>query len=339
MNRVFKQRHLLLIILFVLASLLSLKWAQISEQPVIAQLGPPITAAGDEPIEPIPMQVSLNMGKVVLGKQLFHDPKLSSTNNISCASCHDLTMGGTDRKALSIGINGEIGTINSPTVLNNSFHFKQFWDGRASSLEEQIEGPIHAPNEMGSSWPEIVEKLKQSPEYVSAFDKLYEKDISADHIKDAIATFERSLYTPNSRFDQFLRGDTTALTKEEKEGYRRFKGYGCVACHQGVLLGGNMYQKFGVFGDYIKERGNETKADLGRYNVTGKEEDRYMFKVPSLRNISLTAPYFHDGSAKTLDEAVKVMVHYQLGRDAEQKDTDLIIQFLKTLNGEIKEVA
>ncbi len=339
MNRVFKQRHLLLIILFVLASLLSLKWAQINEQPVIAQLGPPISAAGDEPIEPIPMQIPLNMEKVVLGKQLFNDPKLSKTNTISCASCHDLTMGGTDRKALSVGIDGQLGTINAPTVLNNSFHFKQFWDGRASSLEEQIEGPIHAPNEMGSSWPEIVEKLRQSPEYVSAFDKLYEQDISADHIKDAIATFERALYTPNSRFDQFLRGNTSALTKEEKEGYRRFKGYGCVACHQGVLLGGNMYQKFGVFGDYIKERGNETKADLGRYNVTGKEEDRYMFKVPSLRNISLTAPYFHDGSAETLDKAVKVMVNYQLGREADQKDIDLIIQFLKTLNGEIKEVA
>ncbi|NJM65445.1 MAG: cytochrome-c peroxidase [Acaryochloris sp. RU_4_1] len=339
MSRMFKKRHLLLVILFVLASLLSLKWTQMTEQPVIAQLGPPITAAGDEPIEPIPLHVSLNMEKVILGKQLFHDPKLSKNNTISCASCHDLTMGGIDRRAHSLGINGQIGAINAPTVLNNSFHFKQFWDGRASSLEEQVDGPIHAANEMGSSWPEIIEKLKQSPEYVNAFDKLYEKDISADHIKDAIATFERSLYTPNSRFDQFLRGNANALSDPEKEGYRRFKGYGCVACHQGVLLGGNMYQKFGVFGDYIKERGNETKADLGRYNVTGKAEDRYMFKVPSLRNISLTAPYFHDGSVKTLDEAVKVMVKYQLGREPNQKDVDLIIQFLKTLNGEIKEVA
>jgi len=338
-NRVFKKRHLLFIFLFFLASLLTLMLTQMTEQPGIAKLGPPITASGDEPIEPIPMQVSLNMEKVVLGKQLFHDPKLSKTNNISCASCHDLTKGGTDRRARSLGINGQIGDINSPTVLNNSFHFKQFWDGRADSLEEQIEGPIHADKEMGSSWPEIIEKLKQSPEYVSVFDKLYEKDISANNIKDAIATFERSLYTPNSPFDQFLRGNANALTNEEKEGYRRFKGYGCVACHQGVLLGGNMYQKFGVFGDYIKERGDETKADLGRYNVTGKEEDRYMFKVPSLRNISLTAPYFHDGSAETLDEAVKVMVKYQLGREAAQTDIDLIIQFLKTLNGEIKEVA
>jgi len=336
---VFKKRHLLFIFLFFLASLLTLMLTQMTEQPGIAKLGPPITASGDEPIEPIPMQVSLNMEKVVLGKQLFHDPKLSKTNNISCASCHDLTKGGTDRRARSLGINGQIGDINSPTVLNNSFHFKQFWDGRADSLEEQIEGPIHADKEMGSSWPEIIEKLKQSPEYVSVFDKLYEKDISANNIKDAIATFERSLYTPNSPFDQFLRGNANALTNEEKEGYRRFKGYGCVACHQGVLLGGNMYQKFGVFGDYIKERGDETKADLGRYNVTGKEEDRYMFKVPSLRNISLTAPYFHDGSAETLDEAVKVMVKYQLGREAAQTDIDLIIQFLKTLNGEIKEVA
>lgn len=339
MNRLLKKRHLVLIVLFAVASLLSLQLARMTEQPVIAKLGPPVTAAGDEPIEPIPMQVSLNMEKVVLGKQLFHDPKLSKTNNISCASCHDLSMGGTDRLPVSIGVEGQTGSVNAPTVFNNSFHFKQFWDGRASSLEEQIEGPVHAGNEMGSSWPEIIEKLKQSPEYVSAFDELYEEDISADSIKDAIATFERALYTPNAPFDQFLRGNVNALTAEEKEGYRRFKGYGCVACHQGVLLGGNMYQKFGVFGDYIKERGNETKADLGRFNVTGKEDDRYMFKVPSLRNIALTAPYFHDGSAKTLDEAVKVMVQYQLGREADQKDIDLIIQFLNTLNGEIKEVA
>jgi len=338
-RKVFKKRHLILVILFALASLLSLQLSRMTEQPVAAKLGPPITAAGDEPIAPIPMQVSLNMEKVVLGKQLFHDPQLSKTNNISCASCHDLSMGGTDRRVRSLGINGQEGTINSPTVLNNSFHFKQFWDGRASSFEEQIEGPIHAGNEMGSSWPEIIGKLKQSPEYVDAFNQLYDSDISADHIKDAIATFERALYTPNSKFDQFLRGNADALTNDEKEGYRRFKGYGCVACHQGVLLGGNLYQKFGVFGDYIKERGNETKADLGRYNVTGKEDDRYMFKVPSLRNITLTAPYFHDGSAKTLDEAVKVMVKYQLGRDVDQKDIDLMIQFLNTLNGEIKEVA
>lgn len=339
MNRLLKKRHLVLIVLFAVASLLSLQLARMTEQPVIAKLGPPVTAAGDEPIEPIPMQVSLNMEKVVLGKQLFHDPKLSKTNNISCASCHDLSMGGTDRLPVSIGINGEKGTINSPTVFNNSFHFKQFWDGRASSLEEQIEGPVHAGNEMGSSWPEIIGKLKQSPEYVNAFNELYDSDISADHIKDAIATFERSLYTPNSKFDQFLRGNADALTQDEKEGYRRFKGFGCVACHQGVLLGGNMYQKFGVFGDYIKDRGDETKADLGRYNVTGKEDDRYMFKVPSLRNIALTAPYFHDGSSKTLDEAVKIMVKYQLGREADQEDVDLIIKFLNTLNGEIKEVA
>ncbi|WP_299407841.1 cytochrome-c peroxidase [Acaryochloris sp. IP29b_bin.148] len=338
MGRIHRQRHWLMVILFSLVILLSWQWSLVVKMPVSAQWDLTTRTAEDQPIEPIPLHLSLNLEKVVLGKQLFHDPKLSRTSTVSCASCHNLATGGVDRRSRSRGVNGQIGTVNALTVLNSGFQFKQFWDGRAASLEEQIDGPIHDETEMGSNWPEIIERLNQSPDYVRTFNQIYHEDISADHIKDAIATFERSLYTPNARFDQFLRGNTHALTNTEKKGYQRFKAYGCVACHQGMLLGGNMYQKFGIFGDYIKDRGNESKADWGRYNVTGKAKDRYVFKVPSLRNVISTAPYFHDGSAKTLDEAIKIMIRYQLGREANQNDVDLIIQFFQTLSGELNEV-
>lgn len=338
MGRIYRKRRWLGVLFFFLTILLSWLLALFIKPPVSAQWGLTMSSAGDKPIEPIPLQLSLDSEKVVLGKQLFHDPKLSETNTISCASCHNLARGGTDHRPRSRGNKGQIGTMNAPTVLNSGFQFKQFWDGRATSLEEQIDGPVHDETEMGSNWPEIIEKLSQSPDYVQAFDKIYDDNISANHIKDAIATFERSLYTPNARFDQFLRGNTNALTNAEKEGYQRFKAYGCVACHQGMLLGGNMYQKFGIFGNYIQDRGGESEVDWGRYNVTGKAEDRYVFKVPSLRNVISTAPYFHDGSAQTLDEAIKIMIKYQLGREANQKDVDLIIHFFQTLSGELNEV-
>jgi cytochrome c peroxidase len=303
-------------------------------QPALATLGTPVSVTGDRPIEPIPSIPGLDIQKIALGNDLYLDPRLSKDNKVSCATCHALDKGGTDRRVHSVGINGKVGNVNAPTTLNSSLHFKQFWDGRAESLEEQIDGPIHNDKEMGSSWPEIIGKLKQSPEYTAQFNKLYGDGITSDNIKNAIVTFERSLNTPNSRFDRYLNGDKTALTPDELKGYQLFQGNGCVSCHQGVLLGGNLYQKFGVFGDYFKDRGNITEADYGRFNVTKKEEDRFAFKVPSLRNIELTAPYFHDGQAETLEEAVKVMMRYQVGREASSEDTDLIIKFLTTLTGQ-----
>lgn len=295
-----------------------------------------VASAINEPIQPIPLDIELNEEKVKLGEKLFNDPKLSHDNSVSCVSCHVLSKGGTDQVVRSIGIKGAVGNINAPTVFNSGFNFNQFWDGHAASLENQIDDPIHSSIEMGSSWPEIISKLYKSTEYVSTFKRLYSDGIQEQNIKDAIATFERSLSTPNSRFDKFLRGNKNALTNEEKEGYRLFKENGCVSCHQGVNLGGNMFQEFGVMGDYFADRGNVTKADLGRFNVTKDEQDRYVFKVPSLRNVALTSPYFHDGSASTLEEAIAVMAKYQLGRQLSQKDSDLIIKFLTTLNGEYK---
>jgi cytochrome c peroxidase len=289
----------------------------------------------DEPLQPIPTEFDLDPQKIQLGAKLFNDPQLSGDNTVSCATCHLLQQGGVDNLIVSRGIGGRLGVINTPTVFNSRFNFKQFWDGRAQTLEEQVDEPLRNEFEMGSNWAEIIEKLKRSPAYVAMFDEVYAGEINPDRTRDAIAEFERSLVTPNAPFDRFLKGEKTAISAEAKEGYNRFKSYGCTACHQGVNVGGNMFQSLGVFGDYFQDRGNITKADFGRYNVTGKEGDRFVFKVPSLRNVTLTSPYLHDGAAKTLADAIQVMGKYQLGRELSEEDITLIVQFLITLKGEI----
>jgi cytochrome c peroxidase len=288
-----------------------------------------------EPIRPIEALTHLNSQKIDLGQKLFDDKRLSHDNQFSCANCHDLRTGGTDRKVRSIGIHGAVGIISAPTVLNSGFNFSQFWDGRAATLEKQIDDPVQSSIEMGSTWPEVVEKLKASAEYVHDFRRIYNDDIQSDHIKDAIAEFERSLSTPDSRFDRYLRHDPNALTARELEGYKLFKSFGCASCHQGMNAGGNMYQKLGVMAPYFSDRGRITKADLGRFNVTGDARDMYMFKVPSLRNVELTPPYFHDGNAATLPDAVRMMAKYQLGRHLTDQEVELIVEFLKTLTGEL----
>lgn len=302
-------------------------------------LSTPPTAAqaqADEPIKPIAVDPKLDARKVALGDKLFHDKRLSKDNSLSCASCHNLSRGGVDSLPTSIGIGGAKGPINAPTVFNSSLNFRQFWDGRAATLEEQAAGPVHNPLEMGSKWTEVLGKLAQDGALVDQFKQSYPDGMQAKNIQDAIATFERSLTTPNSRFDRHLKGEKNAMSSDELRGYQLFKTYGCVACHQGVNAGGNMFQTFGVMGDYFAKRGGVTAADLGRYNVTKDEADKYMFKVPSLRNVALTAPYFHDGSAKTLPDAVDVMFKYQLGRAASAQDKELIVKFLHTLTGEYK---
>ena len=225
--------------------------------------------------------------------------------------------------------------MNTPTVLNAALNFKQFWNGRAETLEGQIDQVIRNPDEMGSSWEGVVKTVAGDTAYRAAFATAYQGVISKENIANAIASYERTLITPNARFDRYLRGDTTAISAVEKAGYAAFKQYGCIACHQGVNVGGNMFQKFGAMGDYFAKRGNPTPDDLGRYLVTRADRDRHVFKVPSLRNVALTAPYFHDASAKTLDEAVDVMFRYQLGRVASAEDKKSIVLFLGTLTGEV----
>ncbi len=289
----------------------------------------------DEPIKPIPFQLELDSNKVSLGSLIFHDPQLSQDNTVSCASCHQLEKGGVDNLTLPVGIKKRRGTVNTPTVFNSFFNFRQFWDGRAKDLYEQIDGPIHHPDEMNSSWPEILSKFKKNINYKNLFYKIYQSKINKEDIKDSLVHFLISLYTPNSRFDQYLRGSTEALSKEEQEGYHSFKKYGCIGCHQGVNIGGNMFQKMGRIKDYFLTQKNSIKTSHnGLYNISKKEEDRYKFKVPSLRNVALTAPYFHDGSAKNLDEAVKVMAEHQIGQKLKEREVFLIVSFLKTLTGE-----
>lgn len=291
--------------------------------------------APTEPISPIPDSITgLDPKKISLGNTLFHDPTLSQDNTISCANCHHLEQGGVDGKKFSIGFKGRPSGVNAPTVYNSVFNFRQFWNGRAATLTEQVAGPIHNPLEMGSNWAEVITKLKQNSAYVTTFSGIYNNGITAENIADAIATFVSSLITPNSRFDKYLKGDTKAITKYELSGYASFTSYGCIACHQGINVGGNMYEKLGIMRDYFADRGNITEADKGRYAVTNNPDDLYMFKVPGLRNVALTAPYFHDGTAQTLEQAVITMGRYQLGISLPPEDVSRIVAFLRTLTGE-----
>lgn len=291
------------------------------------------TSRSNEPIQPLPRTVQAPRDEVDLGRRLFHDTRLSHDGTISCASCHDLADGGADARVRSRGIDGREGEINAPTVLNATFNFKQFWDGRASTLEEQIDGPVVNSNEMATSWSAVTTVLRADPAYVEAFTRVFPDGITQENVKRAIASFERSLVTP-SRFDRYLRGDASAISGPEREGYELFKDLGCTSCHQGVNVGGNMFQTMGALGDYFADRGNVTRVDLGRFNVTGRDRDRFRFKVPSLRNVALTAPYFHDGYARTLEDAVAIMARYQLGHELAPHEIELLVAFLRSLSGE-----
>ncbi|MDJ0704492.1 MAG: cytochrome c peroxidase [Leptolyngbyaceae cyanobacterium MO_188.B28] len=285
-------------------------------------------------IQPIPLSVDLDVEKVALGEELFRDKRLSADNQVSCLSCHHFKRGGADRQTYSVGSGGVPGDINALTVFNAGFNFRFNWNGAYETLEDQIQATLQNPKAMGSQWNEVVEELQATPEYPKLFARAYADGLTAENIKDAIATYIKSLYTPNSRFDQYLKGDEQALTPDEKAGYQLFQDYGCISCHQGMNIGGNMFQRFGVIGDYFDPKDGITQADLGYYNVTKDEADRYVFRVPSLRNVALTAPYMHNGSVETLEEMVKIVAKAQLGRTLSEGDTDLIVQFLKTLTGE-----
>jgi cytochrome c peroxidase len=297
----------------------------------------PERALGREPLEPLPPAVALDAGMVALGRRLFHDKRLSSDDSTACSTCHDLAKGGDDGLVHSVGVRGQQGGINAPSVYNAALNFVQFWDGRAKTLEDQADGPVTNPIEMGARWVEVLPKLERDPGYVAEFGRLFPDGITSLNARRAIADFERTLITRGSPFDRFLAGDQAALGPEAKAGYETFKSVGCIACHQGANVGGNMFQRFGVLGDYFKDRGNITEADYGRYNVTKNEADRFVFRVPSLRNVENTAPYFHDGSAPTLTHAVQVMAKYQLGRRLADEQVQSIVTFLGSLSGPMSE--
>lgn len=318
------------------AGLLLARFWQEGRPAVLPATGEPIAVAGHfgDALLPLPPMPSLPADKVALGRALFLDPRLSQDNTIACATCHDLTTAGHDARRFSVGVGGAVGTVNAPSVFNASLNFVQFWDGRAGSLEEQAAGPVHNPVEMASNWNETIAKLSADADFEAKFRRVYPDGLTPASIVDAIATFERTLLTANSPFDNHLRGNAGALDTLALEGYRQFRDLGCASCHQGVNIGGNMFQRFGVMADYFADRKGGVKSDLGRYNVTGLEEDRHVFKVPSLRNVAQTAPYFHDGSVTTLDEAVAVMGRYQLGRELSAAEIRALVAFLNSLTGE-----
>ncbi|WMJ75488.1 cytochrome-c peroxidase [Cytophagaceae bacterium ABcell3] len=277
--------------------------------------------------------------KVHLGKVLYFDKRLSKNNDISCNSCHDLTTFGVDNLSVSPGHKGQTGDRNSPTVLNAAFHTSQFWDGRAETIEEQAGMPILNPVEMAIPDEAYLEnKLSKIELYQNLFAKAFpdeEQPLTYRNIENAIGAFERTLVTP-SRFDEYLEGDVEALTFEEKQGLKVYMESGCTSCHSGALLGGNMLQKFGLFGDYWTLT-NSKNIDKGRYLVTNNEADKFMFKVPSLRNCEKTAPYFHDGSVESLGDAIKIMAQLNLNKELSDDDVAKIELFIATLTSELPE--
>jgi cytochrome c peroxidase len=294
-------------------------------------IGLPVAwAASEEPIQPITPPKQINLGMVELGKKLYFDPRLSKSGFLSCNSCHNLSMGGTDNIPTSIGDHWQQGPINAPTVLNSSLNLAQFWDGRAADLKAQAGGPIANPGEMAFTHTLALGVLESIPAYMREFKQVFGKDkIGIEQVTLVIAEFEKTLVTPNSRFDQWLLGKKDALTDDEISGYKLFKESGCVACHNGPAVGGNSFQKMGVVAPY-----KTSSAAEGRSAVTGKDSDRFNFKVPTLRNVEMTYPYFHDGAANTLTEAVDTMGRLQLGKKFTEAENAKVVAFLKTLTGD-----
>lgn len=284
------------------------------------------------PIQPLPEIVSNSQPWVMLGKALFHSPLLSRDNSISCATCHVVDNGGDDGFSLSTGINNQLGLRNASTVLNSSLNFRQFWDGRSSDLSAQAEGPIHNPLEMGSNFDEIIKKLSASPLFKKTFSELSKEGITKSAIIKALVTYQESLLTLKSPIDAYVLGDKSALTAQQIRGYEKFQQFGCITCHQGRNIGGNIYQKIGR----ISEVPKQLLVDQGRFEVTNKASDLHVFKVPSLRNVALTGPYFHNGSVDNLEEAVRLMAKMQLGLELADDDVADLVALLHAFTGKVE---
>lgn len=268
---------------------------------------------------------------VRLGRALFEDPRLSIDGTISCASCHDLSTGGDDGSQYPTGVFGRKGKRNAPTVLNAGLNFRQYWDGRVETLEEQAEGPLLSEAEMGwPDWEELISALRKHDDLVQAFDRVSGSGVTRESLLAALAAFERTLVATGSAFDRWLAGDDDALSPQEMRGYRLFRGLGCIACHQGRNVGGNMYQHLGRVESLLDP---EDDTHLGRFAVTGNESDRHLFRVPSLRHAVETAPYLHDGSLPNLEGVVVMMADVQLGEKLSQEEVEDLVAFLGSLPG------
>jgi cytochrome c peroxidase len=308
--------------------------------PSLLNTGSDTTHANDAH-RPLPsvQQLIVNADKVALGDQLFHDGKLSKDGTVACAFCHVVARGGVDGLPVSIGVGGANGGINAPTVLNSGFNFRQFWDGRAATLADQAKGPPENPIEMAHKWSDIVQALKADAAYQQKFTRIYSEGITVDTVVDAIAEFEKTLITPNAPYDRYLAGDKTAMKPEAIHGLKLFSDYGCISCHQGINVGGNLYQKMGALVAYFDEKNKPTAADQGLAGRSKRVEDQNVFKVPSLRNVALTAPYFHNAAAPNLTEAVRIMSANQLGRVMPDNEIADIVAFLESLTGETPKIA
>ncbi len=293
---------------------------------------------------PAPANNPTTAEKIELGKALYFDPRISSTGTVSCNSCHNVMAGGDDSRPTSMGVHGQQGGRSAPTVWNAAFYSTQFWDGRADTLEDQAKGPMTNPIEMGmKDHDSVIDRLKQIPGYKALFKSAFgNDDMSIDQAAMAIAAYERTLITPNSAYDRFVKGDKSALTEQQQKGMQLFAETGCASCHsgpafngqQGVEIGTPVLMKFPTFTDnsYVKQY--DFMSDTGREEVTGNKADAHMFRIPTLRNIALTAPYFHNGRVNDLKTAVKVMAKTQLNTDLQDEQVAQIVAFLDSLTGE-----
>lgn len=289
----------------------------------------------DQAILPIPPGVSVPAARAALGDKLFHDLRVSRDGTLACASCHPVARGGMDGRVRSITNSGEPDLTNTLTVFNAGLNARLTWRGAFRTLEEHAAAELGNPRHAATTFEELLPKLAADRAYEQGFRDAYPDGLTPANVLDALASFQRTLVTPNARFDRYLRGEKEVLSRDELNGYRLFRTRGCIACHQGVNVGGNLFQRVGIFGDYFATRGTPlTEADLGRFLVTGAESDRHVFRVPSLRNVAVTAPYFHDGSVATLEQAVTLMARLQLGHTLPAEEVRLIAAFLRTLTGE-----
>jgi cytochrome c peroxidase len=309
--------------------------------PAVQRFATPFSSAeaggGDSVVAPLPQSLALDAHKVALGARLFQDRRVSGDGRVSCLDCHQLDRGGANGEARSRLPNRGPVAVNVPSIFNMAFEFRFGWNGRFEDIGEQLDAAMKSPAAMAGSWERAVDALRRDAVNVREFAALYPDGLQPSNLRDVLALYSLSLITPNSRFDRYLRGEL-ALASDEQRGYELFREYGCASCHQGINIGGNMLQRFGVMRNYFDERGNLTPADVGLFAATGREEDRYVFRVPSLRNVALTAPYFHDGSAQSLEQAVGVMARFQLGRDLNDDQAGDIAAFLRTLTGELNGV-
>lgn len=296
---------------------------------------------------PAPADNPTTEAKVELGKMLYMDPRFSSTGTVSCNSCHNVMEGGDDSRSVSMGVHGKTGGRNAPTVWNSAFHSVQFWDGRAPLLEDQAKGPVSNPVEMGMKDVDTaMERVRRIPGYKAYFEKAFgENSMTVDNAAKAVAAFERTLITPNSSYDKYVKGDNKAMSEQQVRGMNKFASSGCTSCHSGAAfngpqmkLGEGFFTKFPTFTDNSYVAQYKLADDKGRQEVTGNEADASMFRTPTLRNITDTAPYFHNGSVNDLAEAVRVMAKTQLNKDLPDADVNDIVAFLGALTGEYPEI-